>query len=327
MTMVAEATRKSLLKVKIMDFITSTAILPLLFGCVGVFGLFKLLQRVRMKAYLRNAVVVITGATSGLGRECARVFYAAGAKLVLCGRNQEALEELTKELSASQATKVQTHKPYTVTFDLTDPGAIVTATAEILQCFGHVDVLINNAGISYRGTIVDTTTDVDKKVMETNYFGPIALTKALLPSMIKRRQGHVVAISSIQGKISIPFRSAYAASKHATQAFFDCLRAEMEQYEIEVTVISPGYIHTNLSLNAVTADGSTYGVMDKSTAQGRSPAEVARDVLAAVGKKKKDVILGDLLPSLAIYLRTLAPGLFFSLMASRARKERKSKTS
>ncbi|XP_038393072.1 dehydrogenase/reductase SDR family member 7B isoform X1 [Canis lupus familiaris] len=319
------ATRKSLLKVRIMDFITSTAILPLLFGCVGIFSLFKLLQRIRMRAYLRNAVVVITGATSGLGRECARVFYTAGAKLVLCGRNQKALEELTKELTASPATKVQTHKPYMVTFDLADPGAIIAATAEILQCFGYVDVLINNAGISYRGAIVDTTTDVDKKVMETNYFGPVALTKALLPSMIKRRQGHIVVISSIQGKISIPFRSAYAASKHATQAFFDCLRAEMEQYEIEVTVISPGYIHTNLSLNAVTADGSTYGVMDKTTAQGRSPVEVARDVLAAVGKKKKDVILADLLPSLAIYLRTLAPGLFFSLMASRARKERKSK--
>lgn len=316
---------KSLLKVRIMDFITSTAILPLLFGCVGIFSLFKLLQRIRMRAYLRNAVVVITGATSGLGRECARVFYTAGAKLVLCGRNQKALEELTKELTASPATKVQTHKPYMVTFDLADPGAIIAATAEILQCFGYVDVLINNAGISYRGAIVDTTTDVDKKVMETNYFGPVALTKALLPSMIKRRQGHIVVISSIQGKISIPFRSAYAASKHATQAFFDCLRAEMEQYEIEVTVISPGYIHTNLSLNAVTADGSTYGVMDKTTAQGRSPVEVARDVLAAVGKKKKDVILADLLPSLAIYLRTLAPGLFFSLMASRARKERKSK--
>lgn len=310
---------------RIMDFITSTAILPLLFGCVGIFSLFKLLQRIRMRAYLRNAVVVITGATSGLGRECARVFYTAGAKLVLCGRNQKALEELTKELTASPATKVQTHKPYMVTFDLADPGAIIAATAEILQCFGYVDVLINNAGISYRGAIVDTTTDVDKKVMETNYFGPVALTKALLPSMIKRRQGHIVVISSIQGKISIPFRSAYAASKHATQAFFDCLRAEMEQYEIEVTVISPGYIHTNLSLNAVTADGSTYGVMDKTTAQGRSPVEVARDVLAAVGKKKKDVILADLLPSLAIYLRTLAPGLFFSLMASRARKERKSK--
>ncbi|KAM5308126.1 dehydrogenase/reductase SDR family member 7B isoform 5-T6 [Glossophaga mutica] len=255
---------------------TSMAILPLLFGCVGIFSLFKLLQCVWTKASLQDAVVVVTGATSGLGRECAKVFYAAGAKLVLCGRNREALEELTKELATSQATKVQTHKPFTVTFDLTDPGAVIAATAEILQCFGYVDVLINNAGVSYRGAILDTTTDVDKRVMETNYFGPVALTKALLPSMIKRRQGHIVAISSIQGKISIPFRSAF---------------------------------------------------MDKTTAQGRMPMEVAQDVLTAVVKKKKDVILADLLPSLAIYLRTLAPGLFFSLMASRARREQKSKNS
>ncbi|XP_037666309.1 dehydrogenase/reductase SDR family member 7B isoform X2 [Choloepus didactylus] len=310
-----------------MDFVTSTAILPLLFGCVGIFSLFKLLQRLRMKAYLQDAVVVITGATSGLGKECARVFHAAGAKLVLCGRNREALEKLTRDLAASRATKVQTHKPCMVTFDLTDPGTIVVASAEILKCFGCVDILINNAGISYRGAITETTADVDKRVMETNYFGPVALTKALLPPMIRRRQGHIVVISSIQGKVSIPFRSAYAASKHATQAFFDCLRAEMEQYEIAVTVISPGYIHTNLSVNAVTADGSRYGVMDETTAQGRSPEEVARDIIAAVGKKEKEVILADVLPLLAIYLRTLAPGLFFSLMASRARKERKSKHS
>ncbi|XP_047399464.1 dehydrogenase/reductase SDR family member 7B isoform X2 [Sciurus carolinensis] len=325
--MASPATRKSLLKEKVMDLMTSTATLPLLFSCLGIFGLFRLLQWMRTKAYLRNAVVVITGATSGLGKECARAFHAAGAKLVLCGRNVEALEELTRELMASHASQGQTHKPYTVIFDLADTGATVAAAAEILQCFGYVDILINNAGISYRGTVMDTTVDVDKRVMETNYFGPIALTKALLPSMIKRRQGHIVAISSIQGKISIPFRSAYAASKHATQAFFDCLRAEMEQDEIQVTVISPGYIHTNLSVNAITADGSRYGAIDKNTAQGRSPAEVAQDVLAAVGKKKKDVILADLLPSLAIYVRTLAPELFFSIMAYRARKERKAKNS
>uniref|UniRef100_G1TWM4 Dehydrogenase/reductase SDR family member 7B n=1 Tax=Oryctolagus cuniculus TaxID=9986 RepID=G1TWM4_RABIT len=294
--MVSPATRRSLLRVRAMDFLTSTAILPLLFGCLGIFGLFRLLQWMRARAYLRGAVVVITGATSGLGRECAKVFHAAGAKLVLCGRNVEALEELTKELSASHATKVQTHKPHTVTFDLTDPGAVATAAAEITRCFGHVDILINNAGISYRGAVQDTTLDVDKRVMETNYFGPVALTKD-------------------------------AASKHATQAFFDCLRAEVEQDEIEVTVISPGYIHTNLSVNAVTADGSRYGAMDQNTAQGRSPAEVARAVLAAVGRKQKDVVLADLQPSLGIYLRTLAPGLFFRLMASRARKERKAKDS
>lgn len=314
-----------MLKGKAMDLMTSTAILPLVFGCLGIFGLFRLLQWIRMKAHLRGAVVVVTGATSGLGRECAKAFHAAGSKLVLCGRDTEALEELARDLAASRSSQKQTNKPYIVTFDLTDPGAITAAAAKILQCFGYVDILINNAGISYRGAIMDTTVDVDKMVMETNYFGPIALTKALLPSMIKRRQGHIVTISSIQGKISIPFRSAYAASKHATQAFFDCLRAEMEQDKIEVTVISPGYIRTNLSVNAVTGDGSRYGVMDRNTAQGRSPAEVARDVLAAVGKKKKDVILADLVPSLAIYLRSLAPGLFFSIMASRARKEQKSK--
>lgn len=308
-----------------MDLVTQTTILPLLFGCLGIFSMFRLLQRIRSKAYLRNAVVVVTGATSGLGRECARVFHTAGAKLVLCGRNVKALEELTRELAES--SQGQTYQPCVVTFDLTDPGAIASAATEILQCFGCVDILINNAGISYRGAISDTIVDVDRKVMEINYFGPVALTKALLPSMVERKRGHIVAISSIQGKISIPFRSAYAASKHATQAFFDCLRAEMEADNIKVTVISPGYIHTNLSVNAVTADGSRYGALDKNTAQGRSAAEVAQDVLDAVGKKKQDVLLTDFLPTVAVYVRALAPRLFFRVMALRARKERKSKNS
>ena len=277
-----------------MDLASQTTILPLLFGCLGIFSLFRLLQRIRSKAYLRNAVVVVTGATSGLGRECAKVFHAAGAKLVLCGRNVKALEELSRELAGS--SQGQTHQPFVVTFDLADPGTIAAAAAEILQCFGYVDVLINNAGISYRGTISDTIVDVDRKVMEINYFGPVALTKD-------------------------------SASKHATQAFFDCLRAEMEEANIKVTVISPGYIHTNLSVNAVTADGSRYGALDKNTAQGRSAAEVAQDVFDAVGKKKKDVLLTDFVPSMAVYIRTLAPGLFFRIMASRARKERKSKSS
>lgn len=310
-----------------MDFIPSTAILPLVVSCVGIYGVFKLLQHLYNKTCIQNSVVVITGATSGLGRECARVFYAAGAKLVLCGRNKEALEELTEELMASPVAKGEKHTPCKVVFDLTDLEAIAESAAEILDCFGSVDVLINNAGISYRGDIIDTSIDVDKKVMDTNYFGPVALTKALLPSMVTRRKGHIVAISSIQGKISIPFRSSYAASKHATQAFFDCLRAEMEQYGIGVTVVSPGYIHTNLSLNAITANGSKYGVMDKNTAEGQSPREVAQDVLTAVEEKKKDVVLATVAPSLAVYLRTLAPGFFFTLMASRARKEQKSKDS
>ncbi|XP_044289053.1 dehydrogenase/reductase SDR family member 7B isoform X2 [Varanus komodoensis] len=305
--------------------LTSTVILPLLFGSLGLFGLFRLLQRMRVRAYLKDAVVVITGATSGLGKECARAFHASGSRLVLCGRNGERLQDLLQELSAAPGHPRNPHKHQTVIFDLSDIKAVVSAAEEILKCVGHVDVLINNAGISYRGTIVETVVEVDRKVMETNYFGPIALTKALLPSMIQRRKGHIVAISSVQGKIGIPFRSAYAASKHATQAFFDCLRAEVEQYDLDVTVVSPGYIQTNLSLNAVTADGSQYGVMDKTTSEGKAAVEVAQVVLSAVGEKKKEVLVAGFVPSLAVYLRTLCPRLFFTLMASRARKERKAK--
>ncbi|OCT63976.1 dehydrogenase/reductase SDR family member 7B isoform X1 [Xenopus laevis] len=313
-------------RVKPMD-LTSWAIFPLLLASIGVYGLYKLLQKLRSGAYLQAAVVVITGATSGLGKECAKVFYAAGSHLVLCGRDEERLKDLVQELNNMRLKSTQLHKPHMVIFDLSDVEAVNTAAKEILHLAGRVDILINNAGISYRGTILDTKVSVDRMVMDTNYFGPVALTKALLPSMIKNRRGHVVVISSVQGKISIPFRSAYSASKHATQAFFDCLRAEMSPYDIDVTVVNPGYIKTNLSLNAVTGDGSGYGVMDKNTADGRTPEEVAQTVLRAVGERRKELLVAGLVPTLAVYLRTLAPTLFFSIMSARAKKERKLKDS
>ncbi|XP_012871726.1 PREDICTED: dehydrogenase/reductase SDR family member 7B [Dipodomys ordii] len=328
--MVSFKSRRNLMRGRVMDWVTCPFLLPVMFSCMGIFGLLKLLQWIRMKAYVRNSVVVITGATSGLGKEAGSGLYhlcPPGSPRTLKSKDTELRSLLLRFTCCLVFDQGQTYKPSTVAFDLTDPPSIAAAASKILQSFGYVDILINNAGISYRGTIVDTKMDVDRKVMETNYFGPIALTKALLPSMIKRKKGHIVAISSIQGKYSIPFRSAYAASKHATQAFFDCLRAETEHDKIEVTVISPGYIHTNLSLNAITADGSKYGVMDKTTTQGQCPTMVARNVLVAVGKKRKDVILADLLPSWAIYLRTLVPELFFRIMASRAKKEQKTKTS
>ncbi|KAE8579982.1 hypothetical protein XENTR_v10024259 [Xenopus tropicalis] len=318
--------RKRVYGVKPMD-LTTWAIFPLLLGSIGVYSLYKLLQRLRSGAYLQDAVVVITGATSGLGRECAKVFYAAGTRLVLCGRSEEGLKNLVQELSQMRIKSAQLHKPHMVIFDLSDVEAVNSAANEILHLTGRVDILINNAGISYRGTILDTKVSVDRMVMDTNYFGPVALTKALIPSMIKNRRGHIVVISSVQGKISIPFRSAYSASKHATQAFFDCLRAEMSPYEIDVTVVNPGYIKTNLSLNAVTGDGSNYGVMDNNTAEGRTPEEVAQTVLRAVGERRKELLVAGLVPTLAVYLRTLAPTIFFSFMAARAKKERKLKDS
>ncbi|XP_075993129.1 dehydrogenase/reductase SDR family member 7B isoform X2 [Genypterus blacodes] len=309
-----------------MERVTGGGTLPFVLAGVGILLLYQILARLRPGPALQDAVVVITGASSGLGKECARVFHAAGARLVLCGRDAARLQRVVQELTAgSTHTQRQTYTPSTVTFDLAETDVVDKAAEEILKCYGQVDVLINNAGISYRGSILDTHLSVQRDVMETNYFGPIALTQALLPSMIGRRSGHIVVISSVQGKIAIPYRSAYAASKHATQAYFDCLRAEVERHNIPVTVISPGYIRTSLSVNAVTGDGSKYGVLDKTTAKGRDPTDVAQDVLKAVRRKSKDVVLAGPLPTVAIYLRTLWPALFFKLMSSRARKEQNPK--
>ncbi|KAM9746634.1 dehydrogenase/reductase SDR family member 7B isoform 2-T2 [Menidia menidia] len=310
-----------------MERVMGGGMLPLVLTSLGVLLLYRLLVRLRNGASVQGAVVVITGASSGLGKECARVFHAAGARLVLCGRDAARLQQVVNELTAvSGDTQKQTFPPSSVVFDLADAGTVSRAAEEILKLYGHVDVLINNAGISYRGNILDTHISVHRDVMETNYFGPVALTQALLPAMVERRSGHIVVISSVQGKIAIPYRSAYAASKHATQAYFDCLRAEVEHFGIPVTVISPGYIRTNLSVNAVTGDGSTYGVLDKTTATGWDPIHVAHAVLKAVRQRSKDVVLAGPLPTVAVYLRTLWPALFFKLMSSRAHKERKPKT-
>ncbi|XP_055954503.1 dehydrogenase/reductase SDR family member 7B [Patella vulgata] len=201
------------------------------------------------------------------------------------------------------------------------------AANEAYSFYNQVDILINNAGISYRGRIQDTSIQVDKKVMQVNYFGQVALTKGILPRMLESGNGgHIVGISSIQGKISIPYRSAYSASKHAFQAFCDCLRAECADKNINVSVISPGYIKTSLSLNAVTGDGNKYGVMDKTTENGMTPEYVAQRVLEAVMYQNNDDILSSITPKIAVYLRTIAPSVFFWLMKSRARKGQKDYT-
>lgn len=152
-----------------------------------------------------------------------------------------------------------THPPVVVQLDISDLKSLPEKIAYIEGTFGHIDVLINNAGISVRADVVSMAVDLDVQVMLVNYFGAVALTKAVLPKMIERKQGRIVCVSSIQGKFSLPHRSAYSASKHALQAFCDSLRAEVAEHNIQVLCVSPGYINTALSLNALTASGRAYG--------------------------------------------------------------------
>ncbi|CAL4099355.1 unnamed protein product, partial [Meganyctiphanes norvegica] len=270
---------------------------------------------------LCGKVVMITGASSGLGEALAHALYKRGCRLILAARNIKKLEEI-KETLIKFYQPPEVYLPMVVKLDLENINGIPTVVKHILANTGKIDVLINNAGISYRGSSMDTDVSVDIKVMVVNYFGQIALTKAVLPDMLDRKSGHIVSIGSIQGKMAIPYRSCYTASKHALQAFFDTLRAEIADSNVKVTVVSPGYIATNLSVNAITSDGSLHGEMDATTASGMKPSYVAEKVVDSIIWKQEDVILAPLLHRLVICLRVLMPSLYRYIMRLRADKQK-----
>ncbi|XP_071965597.1 dehydrogenase/reductase SDR family protein 7-like [Antedon mediterranea] len=291
-------------------------------AAIGGLGLLMILRRYMLNKKikkLQSKVVVITGASSGVGEACAHAFYRCGCKVILCSRRRNELERVKEQLMSLQL-EIETYTPVVVPLDLENTDDIRVRAIEILECFGRVDVLINNGGISFRGTARETDIDIDKKIMNINYFGAVALTKVLLNSMIFEGSGHIIAVSSIQGRMAIPYRTAYTASKYALQAFFDSLRAEVADNNINVTVVSPSYINTNLSLHAVCSDGSAHGVMDSTTAKGMSSKYVANQIVKAVVTKRKDLMLGPIDHKLAVHLRNLLPSLYFWIMKMRARK-------
>nr|CAG4643260.1 EOG090X07KM [Ilyocryptus agilis] len=279
-----------------------------------------------LRVSLEGKVVLITGASSGLGEALARCFYREGCRLIIASRRHTELERVRNQLMGSSCrVSNDIYPPVVVQLDLENAQALKDKINTILAIYGHVDILVNNAGISYRGEATSTDIDVDVKLMNVNYFGTVALTKAILPSMIERKTGHIVMIGSLQAKLAIPFRSAYGASKHALQAFSDSLRAEMKPEGVLVTVANPGYIRTSLSLNAVTSKGEKYGQMDETTESGWDPADVAEDIVKAVKEKKKEVMICSIFYRLAVYLRILLPTAFFAIMARRAAKAPKIK--
>lgn len=295
-------------------------------GCISlpiailwlIFQLFGNIRSRHARCNLKDKVVMITGASSGLGESLAHSFYKCGCHVILAARRKNELERVRRDLLAMHVT-VPTHPPVVLPLDLSDLNSLPDCSTQALSMFGHVDILVHNGGISNRGDIISTDVNVAMKIMMVNYFGQMVLTKAVLPSMIERRSGHIVTVSSIQGRIAIPYRSAYAASKHALQAFSDSLRAEVARYNIKVSVISPGYIVTALSVNALEGSGEAYGEMDSATANGYKPEYVAEKILSAVVQSKEELIISPAIPRLGILIRTLAPSLYFWMMKRRAR--------
>jgi short-subunit dehydrogenase len=247
-----------------------------------------------------NKVVWITGASSGIGEATAYQFAEEGAKLILSARREDELLRVKKQIGLPQ------NQVFILPMDVEKIDEIPQKAQQAINHFGKIDILFNNAGISQRGSVLETDMAVYEKIMNLNFFGVIALTKAVLPAMQQQKSGHIAVTSSISGKLATPMRSGYCASKHALHGFFDALRSEIYQDNISVTLICPGYIRTNISLNAVAADGSKFGKMDENQAHGMSPDECAKRILDAIAKKKQEVYMGGK-EVLGVYLKRFFP--------------------
>jgi short-subunit dehydrogenase len=254
------------------------------------------------KQIITGNVVWITGASSGIGEALAYELAARGGQLVLSSRRPDVLENVR-----SKCANPDRH--FVLPLDMLQPDSFLAAAQSVLARFDRIDILIHCAGISQRGTALDTELKVDRHLMDLNYFGPVALTKQVLPSMLARGTGHVVVLSSLLGKFAVPKRAAYSASKHALHGFFDALRAEVESQGIAITIVCPGYVRTNASFNALEGDGTRHNKMDSEIAGGLPPEAVARRIMRAIEGRSAEVCICRK-ERVGLFLSRFAPRLF-----------------
>lgn len=234
----------------------------------------------------KNKTVWIIGASSGIGKALAIDFAKHKANLVISSRKINELEKVKTECLN------QTKNCSIIPLDLEKNSDYKHKVDEVIQKHKTIDYLIVNGGVSQRSFASETPLDIDRKLMEINYFGNIAITKAVLPHMIKQQSGHIITVSSIVGKFGFPLRSAYSATKHALHGFYETLRFEHLKDNIKVTIIIPGRIKTNVSINALNKDGQQHGEMDSGQNEGMSAEQCSIQMIKAIKKEKKEILIG-----------------------------------
>ncbi|NVJ86019.1 MAG: SDR family oxidoreductase [Algoriphagus sp.] len=255
---------------------------------------------------MNEPVIWITGASSGIGEACAKKFSQEGYQVILSSRKESELQRVKNSCNNPENVKI-------LPLDLADQSNFDSLVKKAISLFGKIDILLHNGGISQRSLIRDTELEVDRKLMEVNFFGTVALTKAILPYYMERKSGHFAVVTSLVGKFASPYRSAYAASKHALHGFFDTLRAEHYQDHISVTLICPGFIRTQVSVNALTGDGTSLGKMDDAQAKGMSPEDCTSAIFKAIKQRKEEVLIGGK-ETYAVYLKRFFPRIFSKIL-------------
>lgn len=263
-------------------------------------------------AAIQNKVVWLTGASSGIGEGLAYALAKEGAKLVLSARREDELQRVAAKCA------LPADRLLILTIDLADESTFAAKKAEVLKKFGRIDILINNGGISQRSLAKDTLVEVDRRIMEVNYFGTIALTKTVLPDFMAQKSGLFVVVSSAVGKFGSPWRSGYSASKHALHGFFDSLRAEEYDAGIRVLMVCPGFIQTNVSVNALTGNGEKLGSMDSATSKGLTAEECARQIINGIKSDKEEIIVAGIRERFAAFMKRFFPTVFSKLIRGMA---------
>ena len=251
---------------------------------------------------LSGKTIWVTGASSGIGEALAMQLSAiGGVRLVISARRVELLEKV-------RARCADPSRVFVLPIDVADTAAAPENVQKAGTFAGPIDVMVHNAGVGQRSLAKDTPLDADRRVMEINYFGVVALTKALLPSMRERRSGHFVVVSSVTGYVGTPYRTAYAASKHALHGFFEGLRAEVWKEGIAITMVCPGFVRTEIAVKALAAAGGGDIKDHSATEAGIEPEVCARTIVRGMEKQKREVYAGRW-EIAGIYARRFTPGL------------------
>ncbi len=249
----------------------------------------------------------ITGASSGIGEALAKAFVAGGGSCILSGRNVAELERVAKESGAADRCMV-------LPFDTGDFEKLPQMVRAALDFTGQIDVLVNNAGISQRSLAVDTDPDVYKRIVGIDLLAPIALTQELLPHLVKQGFGQYVMISSVAGKVGVPMRTAYCAAKHGLIGYSDALRSEVAGQGVKILVVTPGSVRTNVSRNALSADGSVRGTSDAAIDNGIDPGEVARLIWDGVANGTRELLIAEGMEAALPKLRASDPEKLFDMV-------------
>jgi len=234
---------------------------------------------------MKNKIVWITGASSGIGEALVYAYNKTGAKLIISSRNRDELFRV----KSNCRDQINVH---VLSLDLADNTSLKGKADEALKIFGKIDILINSGGISQRSLALETNLETEKRLMDVNFWGTVILSKAVLPQMLAQGSGSIVCVSSLVGKFGTRFRSAYSASKHALHGYFDSLRIEIDNPNVHIMLACPGFIKTNVTINAVTGNGTAQGTMDDAQENGKLPEVCAEQIMKAIEAKKEEVYIG-----------------------------------